>query len=330
MIAGLAAIVPPSSTGVSVHPACFATTEVIVRNRSRSRLAHVLVFLVAVITLLAAAPSSLTVMTFNIRYGTAEDGDNHWDRRGDLLFQVIRDEEADIVGLQEALRFQIDQIVAAAPAYAFVGVGRDDGREAGEHTAILYRRERFSVLESGTFWFSDTPDQPGSTSWGNRITRICTWARFRDGTGGSFYVFNVHLDHESQPSRERSVQLLAARIRERAVPDAPVIVTGDFNIDEQNPATRWLLGVEDALPGAGKSGIDLADTFRALHPEARGAGTFTGFTFGSIDERKIDYVLIGTGFVAREARIVHTSRAGRYPSDHFPVVARVERRNPER
>jgi endonuclease/exonuclease/phosphatase family metal-dependent hydrolase len=286
---------------------------------------HALMPLVAAATLLAAA-SPLTVMTFNIRYGTAEDGENHWDKRRDLLFQVIRDEGADVVGMQEALREQITQIVDAVPAYAFVGVGRDDGREAGEYSAILYRTARLTPLDSGTFWFSDTPEQPGSTSWGNRITRICTWSRFRDAAGGSFYVFNLHLDHESQPSRERSVQLLAERIRSRAVPSDPVIVTGDFNVDEQNPAIRWLLGDDRALPGAGPRGIDLVDTFRARHPDARGVGTFTGFAFGRIDERKIDYVLTDRQFTPREARIVQTSRAGRYPSDHFPVVATIERR----
>ena len=277
-------------------------------------------------TLALIAASPLEVMTFNIRLGTAEDGENHWDRRRDLLFRVIRDGEADIVGLQEALRFQIDQIVSAVPAYGFVGVGRDDGREAGEYSAILYRTVRLRVLDSGTFWFSDTPENPGSASWGNRITRICTWARFADSAGGSFYVFNLHLDHESQPSRERSVQLLAARIRDRAVQADPVIVTGDFNSDEQNAAIRWLLGEESALPGAGTPGIDLVDTFRTVHPDARRVGTFTGFNFGQIDERKIDYVLAGPGFTVGAARIVHTSRDGRYPSDHFPVVATLERR----
>jgi endonuclease/exonuclease/phosphatase family metal-dependent hydrolase len=265
-------------------------------------------------------------MTFNIRYGTAEDGDNRWERRRELLFEVIRKEDADLVGLQEALRFQVDEILAAVPGYAMAGVGRDDGREAGEYSAILYRRARLSIIDSGTFWFSDTPEQPGSMSWGNRTTRICTWARFRDRSGESFYAYNLHLDHESQPSRERSVQLLARRIRSRDAQDDPVIVTGDFNVDEQNPAMRWLLGDEAALAGETTPGIGLADTFRALHPTARGVGTFTGFTFGQIDDRKIDYVLTDGGFVVREARIVHTSRDRRYPSDHFPVVASVERR----
>ena len=272
------------------------------------------------------ARAVLGVMTFNIRYGTAEDGDNRWERRRDLLFEVIRSENADILGLQEALRFQIDEILAAAPDYAFVGVGRDDGRSAGEYSAILYRRARLSIIDSGTFWFSDTPEQPGSMTWGNRITRICTWARVRERSGDSFYVYNLHLDHESQPSRERSVQLLARRIRSRAAPDDPVIVTGDFNVDEQNPAMRWLLGNEATLAGETTAGIRLADTFRALHPDARGAGTFNDFKTGQIEESKIDYVLTDGGFVAHEARIVHTSRDGRYPSDHFPVVASVERR----
>ncbi len=304
-------------------PAC-VHREVSVSKGVRRWFVLLLALVFARLTLAAASP--LAVMTFNIRLGTAEDGENHWDRRRELLFQVVRDEKADIVGLQEALRFQIDQIVSAVPAYAFVGVGREDGREAGEYSAILYRTARLRVLDSGTFWFSDTPETPGSATWGNRITRICTWARFADASNGSFYVFNLHLDHESQPSRERSVQLLATRIRERAVPADPVIVTGDFNSDEQNPAMRWLLGEESALPGAGTRGIDLVDTFRAVHPDARRVGTFTEFKFGQIDERKIDYVLAGPGFTVRAARIVHTSRDGRYPSDHFPVVAALERR----
>jgi endonuclease/exonuclease/phosphatase family metal-dependent hydrolase len=300
--------------------------EVMVRHSPLARTIPVLWLLGVAGPGAAPASAPLTVMTFNIRYGTADDGENRWGRRRDLLFDVIRTENADIVGLQEALRFQIDQIVEAVPIYAFVGVGRDDGRDAGEFSAILYRRSRLSVVQSGTFWFSDTPEQPGSTSWGNRITRICTWARFRDRSGGALYVYNLHLDHESQPSRERSVQLLARRIRSRATQDDPVIVTGDFNADEQNPAMRWLLGDGTATAGVAAHGIDLADTFRTLHPDARGVGTFNDFAFEQIDERKIDYVLAKRRLVAREARIVRTSRDRRYPSDHFPVVARVERR----
>ena len=139
-------------------------------------------------------------------------------------------------------------MIAAAPAYAVVGVGRDDGRARGEFSAILFRRDRFRVADSGTFWFSDTPAVPGSKSWGNSITRIATWARLIDRDGTGFYHFNLHLDHLSQPSRERSTELLLQRIAARAVPTEPVVVTGDFNVGEGNPALRKLLGTAGA-PG---------------------------------------------------------------------------------
>jgi endonuclease/exonuclease/phosphatase family metal-dependent hydrolase len=276
----------------------------------------------------AAQPTGgteLTVMSFNIRYGTAKDGENHWERRRDMLFDLLRSERADIIGMQEGLHFQIEEIIAAVPVYRSVGVARDDGAAKGEYSNIMYNRERFEVLDTGTFWFSDTPDVPGSTSWGNRITRICTWARFRPADGGqAFFVFNVHLDHESQPSRERSVVALAEAIVRRQPANDPVIVTGDLNADEQNRATRWLLGAEglEGMPPR-PAGLALVDTFRRLHPDATGVGTFTGFTFGHIGERKIDYVLVEPATTVHDARILHTSRDGRYPSDHFPVVARV-------
>lgn len=272
-----------------------------------------------------AATLELVVMSFNIRYGTADDGENRWDRRRDFLFDVLRGERAHIVGLQEALHFQIAEIVAAVPAYGSVGAGRDDGAEAGEYSSILYDRERLDLLGSNTFWFSDTPDVAGSRSWGNRIPRICTWARFRPTSGGaSFFVYNVHLDHESQASRERSVVALAEAIARREPAGEPVIVTGDFNADEQNAAMRWLLGGGDldGMPPR-PAGLALVDTFRRLHPTATGVGTFTGFRLGRIDERKIDYVLVEPRIDVREARILHASRDGRYPSDHFPVIARV-------
>jgi endonuclease/exonuclease/phosphatase family metal-dependent hydrolase len=175
-------------------------------------------------------------MSFNIRYGTANDGDNSWPFRRDFVLQVIADQAPDILGIQEALNFQVDELSSGLDGYALVGVGRDDGRSEGEYAAILYLAARFELQETGTFWLSDTPEIPGSASWGNRVTRICTWARLRDRNSGiSFYAYNVHLDHESQPSRERSAELLAARIASRTHPD-PVIVTGDFNAGEQNSA----------------------------------------------------------------------------------------------
>ena len=207
---------------------------------NRRRLPFVLVVLC-----LGALPSAvaqvaprepLTVMTFNIRYGTAKDGENHWSARREMLFDVIREQNADLIGLQEALAFQIDEIIVAVPGYAVVGVGRDDAARAGEYSAILFRKDRLRVAEAGTFWFSDTPSVTASKSWGNNITRICTWTRFIDADGRGFYHFNLHLDHESQPSREKSAALLKQRIETRPFASEPVIVTGDFNVGERNPA----------------------------------------------------------------------------------------------
>ena len=262
----------------------------------------------------AAQPREpLTVMTFNIRYGTARDGENEWSARRDMLFEVIRDTRPDLLGLQEALDFQIDEILAAVSGYAVVGVGRDDGAEKGEYSAILFRTERFHVAEAGTFWFSDTPAVPGSKSWGNQITRISSWARFVDRDGRGFYHFNLHLDHQSQPSRERSTVLLRGRIDTRAIPD-PVIVTGDFNVGEANPALATLTG---------GTGAPFVDTFRVLYPDVKDVGTFSNFKFGFHGTDKIDYVLVPPGAEVMAAEIVRFSRNNRYPSDHFPVTARV-------
>ena len=188
--------------------------------RIRRTITAVLAALICVLPVAAQsvqtpAREPLTVMSFNIRYGTANDGDNHWNLRREFLFDVMRETDVDLAGLQEALDAQLGELLQVLPQYGLVGVGRDDGRTRGEYAAILYRRDRFRVSDAGTFWFSDTPEVVASRSWGNRITRICTWARFVDRDGQAFWHYNVHLDHESQPSRERSATLLAERIAAR-------------------------------------------------------------------------------------------------------------------
>lgn len=258
----------------------------------------------------AAAQSELRVMTFNIRYGSADDGPNHWDLRKDFLAEVIADEAPDVLGLQEALHHQIEFLLGRLPAYAMVGVGRDDGARAGEYSAILYRKDRLTLQEGDTFWFSDTPTVPGSTSWGNTITRICTSARFV-ADGRPFHVFNVHLDHRSQPSREKAAALLRQRVEARQ-PPGPFVVMGDFNAGESNPAIAVLT-----------AGGFVRDSFRVAHPDAAPVGTATGFTYGRVDGDKIDYVFVPPGVEVLGAAIVRTERDGRYPSDHFPVTARL-------
>ncbi len=251
-------------------------------------------------------------MSFNLRYGTAEDGENAWPFRREMVAEVMKEVAPDVAGLQEALHFQLEELEEALPGYGRAGLGRDDGKEAGEFSAILYRTDRLDLLEEGTFWFSDTPEVPGSMSWGNEIPRICTWARFRErSTGRTFALFNLHWDHRSQPSRERAAVLLLERMRTEAREGDLLLVTGDFNAGEENPAFQAVLGSRD---------VALRDSFRVLHPDAEGVGTFHRFQGGEEGE-KIDAVLVGPGWGVMEAGILHVRRDGRFPSDHYPVTA---------
>ena len=270
----------------------------------------------------------LNVMSFNIRYGTARDGVNIWPNRRAAVVQLIRDYQPDLIGLQEALRFQLDELAEALPEYAEIGVGRDDAKQRGEYSAIFYRKSRFTVVEQSTFWLSDTPEIPGSKSWGNGITRICTYAKFTDQQNAyqPFYLFNTHFDHQSANARLQSAKLILTRIQQRADLTAPVILTGDFNAGEDSPPMQHLLKKRDDGTAA-----PLLDTYRQIHPTATNVGTFNGFK-GTSDRGKIDYVLFEPGkFETITADIIRDSyhpigqpaETRRYPSDHYPVWARL-------
>ena len=229
-----------------------------------------------------------------------------------MVIGLIAERSPAVLGVQEALRFQLDEISEALPMFDFVGVGRDDGVDAGEFAAVFYDTRRFDVVDSGTFWFSEQPTVPGSKSWGNNIPRICTWARLLERTqGATLYVYNVHWDHESQPSRERGAELLMSRIAARASPDDPVIVLGDFNAGPTNPAFRRLVDTEKG---------QLVDTFEAPDSNADSTGTFHGFS-GIPGSDRIDAVLASPRWVVTSSAIVRTQADGRFPSDHFPVTA---------
>lgn len=259
-------------------------------------------------------------MSFNIRYGTAPDGPNHWNNRKDMVVETIRTFGPDLLGLQEALDFQIDYIQQSIPGYALIGVGRDDGKRKGEHSCILFRTDRFDAPESGTFWFSDTPEVPGSTSWGNSITRVCSWARLVDRSSGKgFYYFNLHLDHISQPSRQRSAILLAERMANRSHPELPCILSGDFNVGESNPVVAYLTG-KSGLENSPKTPYPLVDSFRKIHPDEKQVCTTNQFKEVR-DGAKIDYIFTSPEFQPLASEIVRTSFDGRFPSDHFPVTA---------
>ena len=186
--------------------------------------------------------SDLKVMTFNFRYATSRDGDNRWENRKEFVANVIRDYVPDVLGVQEALRSQLDDVIKHLPEYTEVGIGRDGGTK-GEYSAILYRTNRFDLTASGTFWLSETPGKP-SQDWGSACRRICTWAQLTDKkTKQSFYFYNTHLDHYSKEAQLKGAQLIMKHAKERSS-KAPIILTGDLNVGEDDPVITFL---NDAL-----------------------------------------------------------------------------------
>ena len=258
----------------------------------------------------------INVISYNIRYGNANDGKRCWKNRRSLLIELLRTHDSDLIGVQEALRFQLDEIRSELPDYGEIGAGRDDGKALGEYSALLYKTDRFKIDESGTFWFSDTPDEAGSKSWGNRIPRVCSWALLVDkNTKNGIYHYNVHLDNWSQYSREKSIELLINNICKRTY-EYPVIITGDFNVFERNPVIRSLKGL---IPVKSPGFVPFIDAYREIHPRALG-GTynfFRGFRFGP----RLDYIFVSQDLLVRDVEIIRTSFGGMYPSDHFPIKA---------
>ncbi len=264
------------------------------------------------------APLAVKAMTFNIRVDSRDDGPNRWAPRRDAAAEVMRRFAGDFIGIQEGLPHQVADLLKALPEYRPLGRSREADPEGGESTPILYRHERWRIdpAQSGWFWLSDTPETAGSATWDNGIPRMVVWARFIDEKSGrGLYVFNAHFDHQSEPARRKSAELLGRRIVARRSAE-PVIVMGDFNAGEASYAMRHLTGQEADSP------IALVDTFRALHSDAQQVGTFHGFR-GDAGMAKIDFILVSPGGKVLAADIVRDRIPGeeRYPSDHYPVTA---------
>ncbi|MBB6242494.1 endonuclease/exonuclease/phosphatase family protein [Rhodanobacter sp. MP1X3] len=249
---------------------------------------------------------TLRVMTFNVRTGIANDGPNDWNHRRDIMVRTIREQHPDVLGTQELNKFQGDYLVSKLPQYVWFGIGRR-GDDGDEHMGVFYRSDRLRVIDSGNYWLSDTPDKPGSITWGNPYPRMVTWALFeRKADGRRFYYCNTHFPYRDQDelARTRSAQEILTRLN--ALPaDLPIVMTGDFNSAPDKPDHAVLTSLlDDAWIGAGSHG----------GPEK----TFHNFT--GIPDRRIDWILY-RDFRALTAQTVTTQQDGRYPSDHFPVVA---------
>ncbi len=260
----------------------------------------------------------IRVMSFNIRYGTARDGDNHWDKRKDFVAETIATFEPDILGTQETIGFQRDYLAEKMPGYEVFAAGRDDGKETGEMAALYFRKDRFEKLDGGHFWLSETPKQPGSKSWDSALPRIATWVKLKDRTakdGLPVLFLNTHFDHRGTKARLESARLIRQQLSELGK-GCRIVITGDFNAAEASESYAELFA--DA---AGKTS-PIVDTFRIAHPK-RGAdeGTFSGFQANTISGARIDWIGCSRDWEIRSAGIDRTAKDGRTPSDHFPITA---------
>ena len=258
-----------------------------------------------------AQPSNpITVATYNLRYNNKGDGINAWPNRKENVKALIAFHEFDLFGTQEGLRDQLNDI-AELKDYAFLGAGRDDGKEAGEHSAIFYRKDRFRVLKSGNFWLSETPDKPGKGWDATCCNRICSWAKFRDEkTKKEFFFFSVHFDHQGVEARRQSGKLMVEKIKEIAK-NEPVILTGDFN---STPETEQIQTIQ----------MLLRDTRSVTATPPYGPeGTFNSFKFDAPMDKRIDYIFVSKQFDVLKYGVLTDAKNQRYPSDHQPVMVKL-------
>ncbi len=249
----------------------------------------------------------ICVATYNIRYNNPGDGPNAWPNRKENVKALIRYHGFDIFGTQEGLIDQLNDL-SEMKEFARTGKGRDDGKEAGEHSAIFYKKDRFKLLKSGDFWLSETPDKPGKGWDATCCNRICSWAEFKDQTTNKdFYFFSVHFDHQGVEARRQSGKLMVQKIKEIAN-DAPVICVGDLN---STPETEQVQTMQTLLN----------DSYRiTAMPPYGPVGTFNSFKFDASMENRIDYIFVSKGINVLKYAALTDAKEQRYPSDHQPVV----------
>lgn len=255
---------------------------------------------------------SVRYATFNIRYDNPSDSLNAWSYRKDSVCRFIKDAGLEIIGMQEVLFNQTEDLKASLPDFAMVGVGRDDGKTLGEYAPIFYRKDRFELLDSQTFWLSQYPDSVGFIGWDGACTRIATWAKLKEVSSGKvFMAVNTHFDHVGTQARREAALLIIDRIKEIAG-KYPAILTGDLNVTDSSEAYLTLTTHEFVLKDAHKVA------------SAREGVEYTFHDFGRVplDERsKIDFVLVTPSVEVDKSFIPGISEhAAAYLSDHNPQI----------
>lgn len=257
----------------------------------------------------AQRDNAINIISYNIRLNVASDGENAWPKRKDNVKALVRFHDADILCVQEALPLQVDELLENTN-YAMEGVGRDDGKRAGEFSAIYFDKSRFVKKDGGTFWLSETPEKP-SKGWDAALNRVCSWVRLFDKKNKKeFLVFNTHYDHIGVQARIESAKLLKRKIQEIA-PKLPVVFTGDLNV---TPETEAIATIKSFLTDAKEA---------SLEPAYGPVGTFNAFKFDSPLKDRIDYIFVNKGFKVQKFGVLSDSKDLRYPSDHLPIIARL-------
>jgi endonuclease/exonuclease/phosphatase family metal-dependent hydrolase len=247
--------------------------------------------------------------TYNLRYANNKDIGNLWIDRSPVVINLIRFHEFDILATQEGLKIPIQELITALPYYDRFGIARDDGKEAGEHCAIFFRKEKFSLVEGGNFWLSQTPERPGF-GWDARHNRLCTWVKLLpNGSNKAFFVFNAHFDHYGIEARNASSVLILKKIAEIAA-GAPCIVTGDFNSDPQSQSYQTL-----AHSPMLRDAHTLAD-----HPYVN-SPSFNSWGKESDENKLIDHIFVTREFSVKKYGVLTDTYFSKTPSDHFPVMA---------
>jgi endonuclease/exonuclease/phosphatase family metal-dependent hydrolase len=271
-----------------------------------------LVLAAGLLAILPCAAETLRIVTFNVRYPASGDGPDIWDNRRDLLVDTVRKHAPDVMGTQELFKLQGDYIVSKLPEYAWFGVSRR-GNEQDEYMGVFYKKSALTLEDSGNFWLSESPSEPGSIAWNMSLPRMATWGVFKTRSGLRFLYVNTHFAHRGEDGEARlnSARLIRKWIESRPE-KLPVVLTGDFNTGSGTPPYAELTTL-------------LKDSWTVASKKSGPEGTFHGFK-GKPGAARIDWILFNAPWTVPQARSIDDNRDGRYPSDHFAVLAVFETR----
>jgi len=257
-------------------------------------------------------------MTYNIRLDYPKTGENTWDLRKDFLINQILTNDIDILGIQEGMPDQLSYMDSIMTDYNFVGVGRDDGKNEGEYSAIFYNTEKYQILEQNTFWLSETPDTP-TLGWDAACKRICTYALIREAKSANhFWVFNTHFDHVGEVAKQKSADLIIDKIKNLNSQNFPVVLMGDFNLEEDS---KEILLISSYLSDSKMS---------SKSQSKETAGTYNAFDITKSDYPRIDYIFVSDKTLEVDNyRVIKDTYNNKFPSDHFPVCVDLTIKNDE-